>query len=60
LPELHIETAAELDRDPSTLELWGLSREDLHKELAKNRLYRALSAELQLSLFTKPAESLLH
>lgn len=42
--------AAELDRDPFLLfELRGLSREDLHKELAKSPLGQALSAELQLS-----------
>jgi uncharacterized Zn finger protein len=42
--------AAELDRDPFLLfELRGLSREDLHKELAKSPLGQALSAELQLA-----------
>jgi uncharacterized Zn finger protein len=41
--------AAELDRDPFLLfELRGLSRDDLHKELAKSPLGQALSAELQL------------
>lgn len=41
--------AAELDRDPFLLfELRGLSRDDLHIELAKSPLGRALSAELQL------------
>ena len=51
--------AAELDRDPFLLfELRGLSREDLHKELAKSPLGQALSAELQLSQGSlKPAES---
>lgn len=40
--------AAELDRDPFLLfELRGLSREDLHTELAKSPLGQALSAELQ-------------
>ncbi|NJM97173.1 MAG: hypothetical protein HC800_08315 [Phormidesmis sp. RL_2_1] len=39
--------AAELDRDPLKLfELRGLSREDLHTELAKTPLGTALSAEL--------------
>ena len=42
--------AAELDRDPFLLfELRGLSRADLHKELAKSPLGQALSAELQLA-----------
>ncbi len=42
--------AAELDRDPFLLfELRGLSREALHKELAKSPLGQALSAELQLA-----------
>jgi uncharacterized Zn finger protein len=42
--------AAELDRDPFLLfELRGLSRDDLHKELAKSPLGQALSAELQLA-----------
>lgn len=42
--------AAELDRDPFLLfELRGLSREDLHKELAKSPLGQALLAELQLA-----------
>ncbi|MEM0981660.1 MAG: SWIM zinc finger family protein, partial [Cyanobacteria bacterium P01_H01_bin.58] len=41
--------AAELDQDPFLLfELRGLSREDLHKELAKSPLGQALAAELQL------------
>ena len=41
--------AAELDRDPFLLfELRGLSREELHQELAKSPLGQALSAELQL------------
>jgi uncharacterized Zn finger protein len=57
--------AAELDRDPFLLfELRGLSRADLHKELAKSPLGQALSAELQLaqrpprpvaSYYTQPA-----
>ncbi|PSB26797.1 SWIM zinc finger family protein [Stenomitos frigidus] len=42
--------AAALDRDPFLLfELRGLSREDLHKELAKSPLGQALAAELQLA-----------
>lgn len=42
--------AADLDRDPFLLfELRGLSREDLHKELAKSPLGQALVAELQLA-----------
>lgn len=42
--------AAALDRDPFLLfELRGLSREDLHTELAKSPLGQALSAELQRS-----------
>ena len=42
--------AAELDRDPLLLfELRGLSRQDLHRELAKSPLGQALSAELQLA-----------
>jgi len=46
---VHYLVAAELDRDPFLLfELRGLSREDLHKELAKSPLGQALSAELQL------------
>lgn len=41
--------ANELDRDPFLLfELRGLSREDLHRELAKSPLGQALLAELQL------------
>lgn len=41
--------ANELDRDPFLLfELRGLSRDDLHRELAKSPLGQALSAELQL------------
>ncbi|MBD0270206.1 MAG: SWIM zinc finger family protein, partial [Cyanobacteria bacterium Co-bin8] len=41
--------AAELDRDPFLLfELRGLSRAELHTELAKSPLGQALSAELQL------------
>lgn len=41
--------AAELDRDPFLLfELRGLSRKDLHIELAKSPLGQALAAELQL------------
>ncbi len=41
--------AKELDRDPFILfELRGLSRDNLHKELAKSPLGQALSAELQL------------
>jgi uncharacterized Zn finger protein len=57
--------AAELDRDPFLLfELRGLSREDLHKELAKSPLGQALSTELLLeqhppqpvaSYYTHPA-----
>lgn len=48
--------AAELDRDPFLLfELRGLSREDLHKELAKSPLGQALSAELLLE--QRPPES---
>ncbi|NJN88676.1 MAG: hypothetical protein HC881_23335 [Leptolyngbyaceae cyanobacterium SL_7_1] len=46
---VHYLVAAELDRDPFLLfELRGLSREDLHKELAKSPLGQALAAELQL------------
>lgn len=46
---VHYLVAGELDRDPFLLfELRGLSREDLHKELAKSPLGQALSAELQL------------
>jgi uncharacterized Zn finger protein len=42
--------AAELDRDPFLLfELRGLSREDLHQELAKSPLGQALAAELQVA-----------
>lgn len=41
--------AKELDRDPFLLfELRGLSRDDLHTELAQSPLGQALSAELQL------------
>jgi uncharacterized Zn finger protein len=57
--------AAELDRDPFLLfELRGLSREALHKELAKSPLGQALSFELQQtqrppaaapSYYTRPA-----
>ncbi|MFM9264105.1 SWIM zinc finger family protein [Tychonema sp. BBK16] len=56
---VYYRVAAELDRDPFLLfELRGLSREDLHKELAKSPLGQALSAELQLSQGSlKPAES---
>ncbi len=52
--------AAELDRDPLKLfELRGLSREDLHAELAKTPLGMALSAELMTeSREIKPAEKL--
>jgi uncharacterized Zn finger protein len=47
---IHYLVAAELDRDPFLLfELRGLSRDDLHKELAKSPLGQALSAELQLA-----------
>lgn len=46
---VHYLVAAELDRDPFLLfELRGLSRADLHKELAKTPLGQALLAELQL------------
>ncbi|NJP09349.1 MAG: hypothetical protein HC866_07575 [Leptolyngbyaceae cyanobacterium RU_5_1] len=46
---VHYLVAAELDRDPFLLfELRGLSRDDLHRELAKSPLGQALSAELQL------------
>ena len=56
---VYYRVAAELDRDPFLLfELRGLSREDLHKELAKSPLGQALSAELQLSQGSlKSAES---
>ena len=52
--------AAELDRDPLKLfELRGLSREDLHTELAKTPLGMALSAELMTeSQDIAPAEYL--
>ncbi len=52
--------AAELDRDPLILfELRGLSREDLHTELAKTPLGMALSKELIAEPEPpKPAESL--
>jgi uncharacterized Zn finger protein len=53
--------AAELDRDPFLLfELRGLSREDLHKELAKSPLGQALSAELQLTQRAPQAASSYH
>ncbi|MEP0915171.1 SWIM zinc finger family protein [Leptolyngbya sp. GB1-A1] len=46
---VHYLVAAELDRNPFLLfELRGLSRENLHQELAKSPLGQALSAELQL------------
>ncbi|MGL5058448.1 MAG: SWIM zinc finger family protein [Microcoleus sp.] len=56
---VYYQVAGELDRDPFLLfELRGLSREDLHKELAKSPLGQALSAELQLSQASlKSAES---
>jgi uncharacterized Zn finger protein len=51
--------AAELDQDPFLLfELRGLSRDKLHKELAKSPLGQALSTELQLEQQPpRPAES---
>lgn len=46
---VYYRVAAELDRDPFLLfELRGLSRNDLHTELAKSPLGQALSAELHL------------
>lgn len=67
---VHYLVAAELDRDPFLLfELRGLSREELHKELAKSPLGLALSAELQLqkrpplpvaSYYTRPASQSLN
>jgi len=46
---VYYRVAAELDRDPFLLfELRGLSRSDLHTELAKSPLGQALSAKLQL------------
>lgn len=52
---VYYRVAAELDRDPFLLfELRGLSREDLHKELAKSPLGQALSAELQLAAQRPP------
>ncbi len=46
---VYYRVAAELDRDPFLLfELRGLSRNNLHTELAKSPLGQALSAELQL------------
>ncbi|MBD2464254.1 SWIM zinc finger family protein [Oscillatoria sp. FACHB-1407] len=50
--------AAELDRDPFLLfELRGLSRDDLHKELAKSPLGQALSAELLLEQRSPESQS---
>lgn len=50
LAGLYYLVAAELDRDPFLLfELRGLSRENLHAELAKSPLGQALSAELSLT-----------